>query len=166
MRWPALEGSAGAKTAGRRRASLARHPVEPGDEVAGHLVAVGLVQRLVPRARIEASGELREARRLQVRNEALDVGPDRIALAGEDVERHVLADRGEILPAGYARQRVEHVDGELGGERQAAKRIADIGVDLPLVAREPVEGGARGAERLVEAAEPHREDRVALAAPA
>src|SRR6185437_13876421 len=117
MRWPALEGSAGAKTAGRRRASLARHPVEPGDEVAGHLVAVGLVQRLVPRAWIEAGRQPREARGLQIRNEALDVGADGIALAGEHVDRHILADRGEILPAGYARQRVEHVDRELGGER-------------------------------------------------
>ena len=92
------------------------------------------------------------------------LAPDRIALAGEDVDRHVLADRREARRTGDAGQRVEHVDRELGRERKAAEGIGDIGVDLLLVARKPVEGGAGGLERLVEVAEPHLEDGVALAA--
>ena len=92
------------------------------------------------------------------------LAPDRIALAGEDVDRHVLADRRKACRTGDAGQRVEHVDRELGRERKAAERIGDIGVDLLLVAGEPVEGGARRLERLVEVAEPHLEDGVALAA--
>src|SRR5271168_1620080 len=98
----------------------ARHPVEPGDEVARHLVAVGFVQRLVPRARVDAGREPGETRALQRADEALDIGPHRIALAGKDVDRHILADARKALRREDARQRVEDVDGELSGEGEAA----------------------------------------------
>ena len=52
------------------------------------------------------------------------------------------------------RQRVEDVDRELRGEGEAAERIGDIGVDFLRIARQPVEGGARRMEGLVEVAEP------------
>src|ERR1700722_5692325 len=138
--------------------------IEPGDEVARHLVAVGLVERLVPSARIDAGRELGEAWRLQVFDEALDGGANRVALAGEDVDRQVLADRGKALSARDVGERIEHVDPELGCERKAAERIGDKRVDFLLVAREPVGAGARRLERLVEFAEPELKDRVAFAA--
>ena len=117
-------------------------------------------------AGVDAGRELREARAFDRVDEALDVGPDRIALAREDVDRQVLSDAGEAVGGEEAGQRVENVDGELVRKGEAAERVGDIGVDFGRVAREPVEFGSRRLERLVEVAEPHLEDEPALAAPA
>src|ERR1700749_437976 len=95
--------------------------VEPGDKVVRHLVAVRFVQRLVPGARIDPGREPGEARRLQVADEALDVGSNRIALAGEDIDRQILAERREACRVCDVWQRVEHIDGKLGREREAAE---------------------------------------------
>ena len=73
-------------------------PVEPGDQVLRHLVPVRLVERLMARARVDAGRERVKPAALGG-DEARDIGADRIAFAGEDVDRQVLADAREALGA-------------------------------------------------------------------
>jgi hypothetical protein len=113
---------------------------------------------------IDAGRKPGEARALQRVDEALDVGPDRIALAGKNIDGQILADAREASRARQRGERVEDVDGELGREGEAAIGIGDIGVDLLFVAREPVELGARRRKRLIVGAEPHLAEELALAA--
>src|SRR6185437_13301235 len=120
--------------------------VEPGDKVACHLVAVDLVEELMPRVGVEAVADARETGGAVGGEKLLrpfGPGADGIARPRDDVDRQGFRDSRLARRTRDLAQRVEHVDPELRRGGKASKRVGDVFVDLGRIARVPVEFRAR-----------------------
>src|SRR6266545_6365137 len=140
-----------AGTAGR--SAVLQHPVDPGEKVGDDLLAVGLVEHLVPRLGVRVDSDVGEPCRpvpVDQRVQQGESGVDRVGFPDRDVDVQVGAHPGDLVGVGEPAGGDEHRLGRRGVEAEAAPWVGDVPVDLRLVAAEPVEVGTGRLERRVE----------------
>jgi pimeloyl-ACP methyl ester carboxylesterase len=130
---------------------------EPAEQVAGHLVAVGPVEHLVPGVRGDPQlhRQATFAQQVGQRGDLGGVGPaHRVALAGEQQHRQPRGQAGHALGARRPGHQGEHPGAVAvrGRDVVAAQRVGQVGVDLRRIAAEPVVRRAGGLEGRIEAA--------------
>ncbi len=146
---------------------MASRLIQPGEQLARHLVPVGLVEELVAGLGIEAvcdalkTGSAIGGKELL---QAFAVGADRIARTGDDIDRQLF--RNTCLARRFRNlaQGIQQIDPELKRGSEAAERIGHVFVDLCRVARQPIGVRANRLKRLVEGAEGQGMDERAPAA--
>ena len=137
--------------------------IQPGEQIAGHLVPVGLVEELVPGLGIGAVRDALETGSVIGGKELLQafaVGADRIARTGDDINRQLLRNTCLARPFCYLAQGIQQINPELKRGLEAAERIGDVFMDLGQVARQPIGLRAYRLKLLVEGAEGPRNGRA------
>lgn len=110
--------------------------VQPGDEIAHNLITVRLMQKLVPRAGINAAGDGYDSgiakRRGKFPCSRIGHG-HRIALTRHNINRQLSRRNRQPGP-----ERIEQINPQLDGDPKAARRIGHVAINGNRIARKPV----------------------------